>query len=61
MRTIPRLTTVALLPLTADVRGYPTYILIDGDGVVRWRVSGYGSETDGMVESEIKKTLKKKS
>jgi thiol-disulfide isomerase/thioredoxin len=40
---------------------YPTYIVIDGEGVVRWRTMGYGPETDGAVESEIKKTLKKKS
>lgn len=42
------------------IRGYPTYIVIDGDGVIRWTTSGYGSDTDGTVESEIKKTLKKK-
>ena len=42
------------------IRAYPTYIVIDGDGVIRWTTSGYGSDTDGTVESEIKKTLKKK-
>jgi thiol-disulfide isomerase/thioredoxin len=42
------------------IRGFPTYVVIDGDGVVRWRFTGYGSDTDGTVESEIKKTLKKK-
>jgi len=42
------------------IRAFPTYIIIDGDGIVRWRFSGYGSDTDGTVESEIKKTLKKR-
>lgn len=42
------------------IRGYPTYIVIDGDGIVRWTATGYGSETDLNVENEIKKTLKKK-
>jgi thiol-disulfide isomerase/thioredoxin len=42
------------------VRGYPTYIVIDPEGIVQWRVSGYGPSTDGEVESEIKKALKEK-
>jgi thiol-disulfide isomerase/thioredoxin len=42
------------------ITSYPTYILIDGDGVVRWRHFGYGMDTDGAVESEIKKTLKRR-
>jgi thiol-disulfide isomerase/thioredoxin len=42
------------------VTGYPTYIVIDGEGIVRWRKTGYGSGTDGEVESEIKKTLRTK-
>ena len=49
------------LVMPFGITSYPTYILIDGDGVVRWRHFGYGMETDGMVESEIKKSLKKKS
>lgn len=42
------------------VRGYPTYIVVDPEGIVQWRVTGYGDTTDGDVESEIKKALKKK-
>lgn len=42
------------------VTSYPTYIVIDGEGIVRWRKVGYGMETDGEVESEIKKALKNK-
>lgn len=42
------------------VRGYPTYIVIDGEGIVRWRFTGWGPSTDGDVEFEIKKTLKRK-
>ena len=43
------------------VTSYPTYIVIDGEGIVRWRKVGYGMETDGEVESEIKKALKNKT
>jgi thiol-disulfide isomerase/thioredoxin len=43
------------------VVAYPTYIVIDGDGIVRARKSGYGSDTYGWLESEIKRTLKKKA
>jgi thiol-disulfide isomerase/thioredoxin len=41
------------------VAGYPTYIVIDGDGIVRWRKMGYGPSSDREVENEIRKTLKK--
>jgi hypothetical protein len=44
-----------------NVRGFPTYIVIDTEGIVRWRTIGYNSmATDGEVESEIKKALKRK-
>ncbi len=43
------------------VTAYPTYIIIDGDGIVRARKSGYSpSETEGWIDDEIKRTLKKK-
>jgi len=43
------------------VVSYPTYIVIDGDGIVRARKSGYSpTETQSWLESEIKRTLKKK-
>ena len=41
------------------VNGFPTYIVIDGEGIVRARKSGYGSDTDGWLEDQIKRTLKK--
>ena len=44
-----------------SVNAYPTYIVIDGDGIVRARQSGFGMETDSWLEGEIKRTLKKKS
>ena len=40
------------------VDGFPTYIVLDGDGIIRARRTGYGSDTDGWLEREIKKTLK---
>lgn len=46
--------------LPFGVRGYPTYIVIDPEGIVQWRVTGYGDSTDGEVENQIKKALKRK-
>ena len=40
-----------------NVTVYPTFIVLDRDGIVRARRSGYGSDTDGWLEREIKKTL----
>jgi thiol-disulfide isomerase/thioredoxin len=42
------------------VNTYPTYIVIDGDGIIRARKSGWGMDTDNWLEDEIKRTLKKK-
>jgi hypothetical protein len=40
------------------VEAYPTYIVLDGDGIIRARKRGYGSDSEHWLESEIKKTLK---
>ena len=40
------------------VQGVPTYIVVDGEGVVRAKQSGYGPGTEAWLEREIKKTLK---
>lgn len=43
------------------INSYPTYIIIDGEGIVRARHSGYSqTQTQGWIEDEIKRTLKKK-
>jgi thiol-disulfide isomerase/thioredoxin len=43
------------------VIAYPTYIVIDAEGVVRARKSGYNPmETQNWLEDEIKKSLKKR-
>ena len=43
------------------VSAYPTYIVIDGEGIVRARKSGWNPmETPGWLDGEIKRTLKKK-
>jgi thiol-disulfide isomerase/thioredoxin len=43
------------------ISSYPTYIIIDGEGIVRARHSGYSpTQTQGWIEDEIKRTLKKK-
>jgi thiol-disulfide isomerase/thioredoxin len=44
------------------VTSYPTYIVIDGEGIVRARKSGYSpTETPSWLDGEIKRTLKKGS
>jgi len=40
------------------VEDYPTYIVLDPEGIVRYRKAGYGSETFVELEDQIKKTLK---
>jgi thiol-disulfide isomerase/thioredoxin len=40
-----------------NVNVYPTYIVLDGDGIVRARRSGFGSDTHSWLEHEISKTL----
>jgi thiol-disulfide isomerase/thioredoxin len=42
-----------------SVSSYPTYIVIDRDGIIRARKSGYGPDTDGWLEDEIKQALKR--
>ncbi len=34
--------------------GYPICIVIDGDGIGRWRPSGYGKETDSRLFSSFR-------
>src|SRR3954469_8874076 len=40
------------------IAGFPTYIILDGDGIIRARRIGYSSGTEAWLEREIKKTLK---
>jgi thiol-disulfide isomerase/thioredoxin len=43
------------------VVSYPTYVIIDAEGIVRARKSGYSpSETQGWLDDEIKKSLKRR-
>jgi hypothetical protein len=43
------------------VVSYPTCIIIDAEGIVRARKSGYSpSETQGWLDDEIEKSLKKR-
>ena len=44
-----------------EVRSYPTYILIDHEGIVRFRHSGFGSSGTAQIEEAISKALKMKS
>ena len=40
------------------VKPIPTYIVIDHEGIVRATETGFGSSTDGWLDSEIRKLLK---
>jgi len=40
------------------VRAYPTFIVIDPEGVVRLRMSGYGPGTMAKLEAAIKSSQK---
>ncbi len=42
-----------------DVESYPTYIVMDKEGVVRYRQSGFGPTVGGELEDTINKALKK--
>lgn len=44
-----------------EVRSFPTYILIDHEGIVRFRHSGFGSSGTVSIEEAISKALKMKS
>jgi thiol-disulfide isomerase/thioredoxin len=43
------------------IESIPTYIVIDKDGVIRFRQSGFGSETEGELDDAISKALKRES
>jgi thiol-disulfide isomerase/thioredoxin len=41
-----------------EVRAFPTYIVIDHEGIVQFRGSGFGSRGKATMEDAIRKTLK---
>ena len=43
------------------IQSFPTYIVLDKDGVVRYRQSGVGDSTQGDLEDAINKALKRNS
>ncbi len=44
-----------------NIDSFPTYIVVDRDGVIRYRQSGFGDATEGEVEDAISKALKRNS
>jgi thiol-disulfide isomerase/thioredoxin len=40
------------------IDGFPTYIILDADGIIRARTTGHGSGTQIWLEREIRKALK---
>ena len=42
---------------TYNIHAYPTYIVIDAEGLVRARRSGYSRDTDTWLEGEVEKAL----
>ncbi|MEK6407383.1 MAG: redoxin domain-containing protein [Acidobacteriota bacterium] len=41
-----------------EVRAFPTYIVIDHEGIIRYRSSGFGSQGTATIEEAIRKALK---
>jgi len=41
------------------VNVYPTYIVIDHEGIIRYRQQGWNSEVDGQIDGEIRSLVKK--
>jgi peroxiredoxin len=41
-----------------DVHSFPTYVLIDHEGIVRFRSGGFGSQGTATIEEAIRKALK---
>lgn len=44
-----------------NIDSFPTYIVLDKDGVIRYRQSGFGDATEGELEDAINKALKRNS
>jgi len=44
-----------------NIDSFPTYIVLDKDGVIRFRQSGYGDATESELEDAINKALKRNS
>jgi thiol-disulfide isomerase/thioredoxin len=42
-----------------DVPGFPTYVVLDRDGAITFRATGFGSGSEGEIESAIKSALMK--
>ena len=47
--------------LAFKIESFPTYIVLDKDGVVRYRQSGLGDSTQGDIEDAINRALKRNS
>lgn len=44
-----------------SIESFPTYIVLDKDGVIRFRQSGFGDLTQGELEEAINKALRRES
>ncbi len=44
-----------------NIDSFPTYIVLDKDGVIRFRQSGFGDTTEGELDDVISKALKRNS
>jgi|GEM_PF-872294 len=44
-----------------NIESFPTYIVLDKDGVIRYRQSGYGTDTQSDLEEALGSALKRKS
>jgi thiol-disulfide isomerase/thioredoxin len=41
------------------ITGFPTYIVLDGEGIIRWRSMGYAPGNEHAIENAIKDALKR--
>ena len=41
------------------VSSYPTYVLVDHEGIIRYRQQGWNPDVDGEIDSEIRSLVKK--
>ncbi len=44
-----------------EIHSYPTYFVVDGEGIIRFRKSGFGLDSQSELEEAIDKALKKTS
>ena len=42
-----------------DVNGFPTYIILDHEGIIQYRQQGWNTQVDGQLDGELRSLVKK--